>query len=107
MITLLTGIHIFLAVFLILLVLLQAGKGAEVSASFGGSSQTVFGSSGAANFFTRLTTVVAFSFMATSLGLTILSSQSSKSVFEKESAAPQAQTQTTQETKKEPVKTEK
>ena len=68
---------------LIIAVLLQSGKGAEISASFGGSSQTVFGSSGGANFFTRLTGTLAAIFMTTSLALTVLGTgQSRKSVFE-------------------------
>jgi preprotein translocase subunit SecG len=54
---------------LILVVLLQTGKGAEVGAVFGGSSSTIFGSSGAGNFLTRLTTGMAIVFMITSLTL--------------------------------------
>jgi len=48
---------------------LQTGKGAEVGAVFGGSSSTIFGSSGAGNFLTRLTTGMAIVFMITSLTL--------------------------------------
>lgn len=82
MITFLTVIHITTIVFLVIAVLLQSGKGAEVSASFGGSSQTVFGSSGGANFFQKLTYALAAIFMLTSLTLTILPSRVKKSVFE-------------------------
>jgi preprotein translocase subunit SecG len=82
MITFLTVIHITTIVFLVIAVLLQSGKGAEVSASFGGSSQTVFGSSGGANFFQKLTYTLAAIFMVTSLALTILPSRVKKSVFE-------------------------
>ena len=83
MITLITVIHISAIVLLIIAVLLQSGKGAEISASFGGSSQTVFGSSGGANFFTRLTGTLAGTFMITSLTLTIMGTGASrKSVFE-------------------------
>lgn len=82
MITFLTVVHITTIVFLVIAVLLQSGKGAEVSASFGGSSQTVFGSSGGANFFQKLTYVLAAIFMLTSLTLTILPSRVKKSVFE-------------------------
>ena len=78
MITLLTVIHCVAILFLILAVLLQSGKGAEISASFGGSSQTVFGSSGGANFFTRLTGTLAGIFMFTSMTLTVLGSSSSR-----------------------------
>ncbi|MEN9723379.1 MAG: preprotein translocase, SecG subunit [Pseudomonadota bacterium] len=80
--TFLTVLHIVACILLIPTILIQSGKGAEISASFGGSSQTVFGSSGGANFFTRLTTTLALIFMCTSLALTSLSNQSKKSVFE-------------------------
>jgi preprotein translocase subunit SecG len=63
-------------------VLIQSGKGAEISTSFGGSSQTVFGSSGGANFFTRFTSGAAAVFMVTSLALTLMGGQSKKSLFE-------------------------
>jgi len=82
MITFLTWVHIITIVLLVTAVLLQSGKGAEVSASFGGSSQTVFGSSGGANFFQKLTYTLAAIFMLTSLTLTILPSKVKKSVFE-------------------------
>ncbi len=68
-------IHIIVAVALILIVLLQTGKGADMGAAFGGgSSQTLFGGSGASTFLSRLTTIVAVIFMLTSLGLAYLSS---------------------------------
>ncbi len=82
MVTFLTVIHITCCVFMVLLVLIQSGKGAEISASFGGSSQTVFGASGGANFFTRLTAGIAGVFMVTSVLLTLAANQSKKSVFE-------------------------
>jgi len=69
MITLITIIHIIVSIGLILVVLLQTGKGADVGAVFGGSSSTIFGSSGAGNFLTRLTTGMAIVFMITSLTL--------------------------------------
>jgi len=71
-------IHIVASVGLILIVLLQTGKGADMGAAFGGASQTVFGSAGAATFLTKLTTVVAVVFMATSLGLAIFSGKGSQ-----------------------------
>jgi preprotein translocase subunit SecG len=80
--TLITVVHVITCVFLIFVVLIQSGKGAEISTSFGGSSQTVFGSSGGANFFTRFTSVLATVFMAKSLVLTLLGGQSRKSLFE-------------------------
>jgi preprotein translocase subunit SecG len=77
--SLIVALHIIVCVLLILVVLLQAGKGAEAGATLGmGGSQTVFGSGGAAPFLTKLTTVVAVIFMLTSIGLTILSSKESK-----------------------------
>jgi preprotein translocase subunit SecG len=77
MITFLTVLHVLVCLFLILVVLLQAGKGGGMGIAFGGGggSQTVFGSSGAGNFLTRLTSVTAFLFLLTSLGLAHFSSQ--------------------------------
>ncbi|UCF32207.1 MAG: preprotein translocase subunit SecG [bacterium] len=74
MIILLKILHILVAVFLILVVLLQTGKGAEMGAAFGGASQTVFGGGGPAGFMAKLTTTAAVVFMLTSLGLAYLSS---------------------------------
>ena len=69
-------IHVIAAVSLILTVLLQAGKGAAMGAGLGaGSSQTMFGSSGAGNFLTKLTTGIAILFMVTSLTLAVFSTQ--------------------------------
>ncbi|MGD9763388.1 MAG: preprotein translocase subunit SecG [Candidatus Binatia bacterium] len=76
-------IHILSCIFLILVVLLQTGKGADMGAVFGGSSSTVFGSSGAGNFLTKLTTATAVVFMLTSLGLTYYSThRRSATVFD-------------------------
>ncbi|MDP2277776.1 MAG: preprotein translocase subunit SecG [Nitrospirota bacterium] len=76
MITLLLAVHVMVAVFLIFIVLIQSGKGAELGAAFGGSSQTLFGSRGAATFFSKLTTIAAVAFMVTSLSLAIVSTKS-------------------------------
>ena len=76
MITFLLAVHIMVAVFLIFIVLIQSGKGAELGAAFGGSSQTLFGSRGAATFFSKLTTIAAVVFMVTSLSLAIVSTKS-------------------------------
>ena len=63
-------LHVVVCIFLIAVVLLQRGKGAEIGAVFGGgASGTVFGSRGAGNFLTKLTTVSATIFMLTSLSL--------------------------------------
>ena len=67
--------HIMVAIALILIVLLQAGKGAGIGAAFGGASQTVFGPRGPGNFLSKLTTAAAGIFMITSLVLAIFSSQ--------------------------------
>ena len=76
MVTLLTVIHIIVCLFLILVVLLQAGKGGGMGIAFGGGgSQTVFGSSGAGNFLTRLTSITAAIFLITSLTLAHYSSR--------------------------------
>ena len=63
-------IHVLSCLFLIVVVLLQTGKGADMGAVFGGGSQTLFGSGGAGNLLTRLTTGTAIAFMITSLILT-------------------------------------
>ena len=79
MVSLVIILHVFVCVLLILVVLLQAGKGADMGSTFGaGGSQTVFGSGGAAPFLTKLTTAVAVIFMLTSIGLTILSAKGAK-----------------------------
>lgn len=64
-----TIIHICVSCFLILLVLLQQGKGADVGATFGGGSNTIFGASGADNLLSRVTTWSALIFMCTSVFL--------------------------------------
>jgi preprotein translocase subunit SecG len=79
MITFLYVLYVIVCLFLILVVLLQAGRGGMGSA-FGGSSQTVFGGSGAGNFLTRLTVVSAALFMMLSAALTYVSSSGEKSL---------------------------
>jgi preprotein translocase subunit SecG len=88
MMILVTIIHVASCFVLVLTVLLQAGKGADIGAVFGGASTTIFGSSGAGNFLTRLTTGAAIVFMATSLTLTYGSSHRVSSTIMPESAAP-------------------
>lgn len=78
----LSFLHIFVCAALILIVLLQAGKGASLGAAFGGASQTIFGSPGAAGFLTKITTVAAVLFMMTSIFLTMLSTPRSSTVLE-------------------------
>jgi preprotein translocase subunit SecG len=77
-------VHITTCLLLIGVVLLQQGKGADMGAVFGGSSSTIFGSGGAGNFLTRLTTGLAVVFMLTSLTLTYISaSRVTSSVFDR------------------------
>ena len=76
-----TVIHVIVCFALILIVLLQAGKGAEMGAAFGGASQTIFGSSGAVGFLTKLTTIAAVVFMITSLLLAFTSTRRASSVM--------------------------
>ncbi len=91
MFTLVTIVHIVVSLGLILVVLLQTGKGAEMGAVFGGSSSTVFGSSGAGNFLTRLTTAMAIVFMMTSLTIGYFSGKRpSSSVFDARTLETQA-----------------
>ncbi|MCH8890377.1 MAG: preprotein translocase subunit SecG [Myxococcales bacterium] len=73
MISALIVLHVIACFFLIAVVLLQRGKGAEMGAVFGGgASSTVFGSRGAGNFLTLLTKICAAVFMLTSLSLSYL-----------------------------------
>ena len=82
--TVITVFHVVGALLLIVVILLQSGKGAAMGSGLGGgSSQTMFGSSGAGNFLTKLTTGVAILFMITSLTLaTISSKKDSRSVMQ-------------------------
>ena len=75
--TLVLVLHVIAAVAIVVLVLLQHGKGADVGAAFGsGSAGSLFGSAGAANFLSRSTAVLAAVFFATTLGLAYFSSPS-------------------------------
>jgi len=77
--TLVLVLHILAAVGIVVLVLLQHGKGADMGAAFGsGSAGSLFGSAGAANFLSRTTAVLAAVFFATSLGLTYFSASPHK-----------------------------
>jgi preprotein translocase subunit SecG len=80
MITFLTILYVFVCVFLILVVLLQAGRGGGMGTAFGGSSQSVFGGAGAGNFLTRLTVIMAAMFMVLSASLAYLSTSSDKAL---------------------------
>jgi len=72
MVLVLTLLHVVVCIALVMIVLLQKGKGASMGAAFGGSSQTVFGSTGATSFLSKITVAAAVIFMFTSLGLALL-----------------------------------
>ncbi len=78
--TVISILHVAVCLILVAVVLLQAGKGANMGAAFGGSSQTVFGSSGPGTFLSKMTTGVAVIFMLTSLVLSHPSFQGATSV---------------------------
>ncbi|MDF2866809.1 MAG: secG [Gammaproteobacteria bacterium] len=72
-------VHVLISLLLIVLVLLQQGKGAEVGASFGsGASQTIFGSQGSGSFMLKFTSGVAVLFFITSLALGYVAAHSHK-----------------------------
>lgn len=86
MITTLIVLHVIICVLLVVTVLLQFGKGAEMGAVMGGgASQAVFSSSSKGNFFTKLTSALAIGFMLNSIALTTLKSrEAKKSLFDDE-----------------------
>jgi preprotein translocase subunit SecG len=75
MVTIVVAIHVLVCLALIIVILLQQGKGAEIGAVFGGSSQTVFGASGAGNVMTKATWAMAAVFFATSIFLAYASTR--------------------------------
>ena len=90
-------VHYLICFFLIVVILLQAGKGANVGAVFGGASQTMFGSRGPATFLNKITVFVATGFLVTSISLAHLAKQrSGTSVIDKapisQTAKPAAET---------------
>ena len=91
MMYLLIFLHILVCIAMIVIVLLQSGKGAEMGASFGtGGSQSVFGASGGTTFMSKLTTGAAIIFMLTSLTLAYESSNASSSSIMSSRAAQKA-----------------
>ena len=85
-------LHVIVCVILVLVVLLQSGRGADLAGAFGGgATQTAFGSRGPASFLSKMTTVAAIVFMVTSVGLSLISTKTeAKSVLEttKQQATP-------------------
>ncbi len=89
MYTFLLVCHVLIAIVLVIVVLVQSGKGGGLGAGFGGGgANTLFGSSGGSNFFTKLTMGLAIAFMVTSLGLTLSKSRALKtSIFDQNAAS--------------------
>ena len=80
-------VHIILAVLMIVLILVQHGKGADAGASFGGGgAATVFGADGSANFLTRVTAILTALFFVTSLTLAIFAKKQTADVYSLSSA---------------------
>ena len=77
MTTLIIVVHTIVCLFLICIVLLQHGKGADIGASFGGSSQSLFGTEGPMPLLNKITTFAAIVFMGTSITLAYLSANKS------------------------------
>jgi len=75
MVSIVVSIHVIVCVAMCIIILLQQGKGAEVGAVFGGSSQTVFGASGAGNALTKATWTLAIIFFASSIFLALASAR--------------------------------
>src|SRR5512139_401440 len=78
------ALHVIVCVILVLVVLLQSGKSADLAGAFGGSgTQTAFGSRGPASFLSKMTTIAAIVFMLTSISLSMITTRKeSKSVLE-------------------------
>ena len=98
---LITAIHVVICLILIIAVLLQSGKAADLAGAFGGvGSQTAFGPRGTASVLSKATTISAVLFMITSLGLWILSGREVKSAVSGEKPVP-VKTETVTPAKKE------
>jgi preprotein translocase subunit SecG len=79
MVTILTIIHIMVCIFLVSIVLLQHGKGADIGATFGGGGESLFGTEGPVPIMNKITTAVAVLFMVTSISLAYISAHSTTS----------------------------
>jgi len=90
LIILLTTVHVLVCAVLIIVVLLQQGRSADIAATFGGAgSQTAFGPRGTATLLSRVTTWCAIIFMVTSISLTMLATRAhSNSIMQNEQSAP-------------------
>jgi preprotein translocase subunit SecG len=94
MLTFLTILLIVSAVFLVIVILMQQGKGQEMGAVFGGSSQTIFGASGAGNFLTKATAVIAIIFMGSAFFISYISAKNQNPISIKSYIAKAAKTST-------------
>ncbi len=112
MFTLFVILHLLAAAVLILVVLLQSGKAGDLASAFGGAgTQTAFGTRSAATLLTKATAIAAVVFMATSLGLSILSSAPESTVMQdlpvaSEQAAPPAAVPAVPESQSPPAESE-
>jgi len=88
MVTILTIIHILVCVFLVSIVLLQHGKGADIGATFGGGGESLFGTEGPVPIMNKITTGVAILFMVTSISLAYISAHSTTSSVMGDYSAP-------------------
>ena len=88
MVPIITFIHILVCFFLVVIVLLQHGKGADIGATFGGAGNTVFGTEGPVPLLNKITTAVAILFMVTSISLAWLSANSGTGSVMENVAAP-------------------
>ena len=84
MTTLLIVVHVIVCLFLICIVLLQHGKGADIGATFGGSSQSLFGTEGPIPLLNKITTFAAIVFMGTSITLAYLSAHKTSGTIMKD-----------------------
>ncbi len=90
--TLVVVSHVLFAVAVIVLILLQHGKGADAGAAFGaGASQTVFGSQGSATFLSKMTAILAVLFFVTSFSLAVFAKQRAEMVADPYAIAPAEQ----------------
>jgi len=108
MTALITIIHVFVCFVLIIVVLLQSGKSADLAGAFGGGgSQSAFGPRGAQTILSKMTTICAVLFMFTSIGLWLLSSGDAGSVLQDEQAPITEKAAATTDAKKAGAVTEK
>lgn len=80
--TIVVVLHVILCLILIAIVIMQKGKGADIGAVFGGTSQTLFGSAGPGSFLQKLTVIIATAFILTSLALSTFTGRPKKSIME-------------------------